>query len=374
MTLTAEPVNSVATHNSDDSAGVFDRADYLRNYPHEQVSFFQDPESGLKAIVAIHSTTLGPALGGTRFYPYADESAAVTDVLRLSRGMTYKAAIAGVDLGGGKAVIIGDPATVKSERLLGAYAKFVQTLGGRYITAGDVGTNSDDLDVIGRGTDFVVGRNAKVGGSGDSAPMTALGVFQSMVAAAQAHWGSRSLAGKTVGVEGTGKVGYELIKLLLADGASVLATDVNAAALDRVKTDFPSVKIVDSVIDADLDVYAPCAMGATLTDASARSITADVICGAANNQLTVPEIESILSERGITWVPDYVANGGGLIQVAGELKDLTAQQVKDQVEKIFDTVTEIFAKAKADGILAGDAADAVAEARIAKAVQSHKQN
>ncbi|MCJ0906533.1 Glu/Leu/Phe/Val dehydrogenase [Rhodococcus sp. ARC_M6] len=374
MTLTAEPVNSVAAHNSDDSAGVFDRADYLRNYPHEQVSFFQDPESGLKAIVAIHSTTLGPALGGTRFYPYADESAAVTDVLRLSRGMTYKAAVAGVDLGGGKAVIIGDPATVKSDELLGAYAKFVQTLGGRYITAGDVGTNSDDLDIIGRGTEFVVGRNAKVGGSGDSAPMTALGVFQSMAAAAQAHWGSRSLAGKTVGVEGTGKVGYELIKLLLADGASVLATDVNAAALDRVKTDFPSVKIVDSVIDADLDVYAPCAMGATLTDSSARSITADVICGAANNQLTVPEVEAILSERGITWVPDYVANGGGLIQVAGELKDLTAQQVKDQVEKIFDTVTEIFAKAKADGILAGDAADAVAEARIAKAVQSHKQN
>ena len=167
MTLTAEPVNSVVSH--DDTAGVFDRADYLRDYPHEQVSFFQDPASGLKAIVAIHSTTLGPALGGTRFYPYSDESAAVTDVLRLSRGMTYKAAVAGVDLGGGKAVIIGDPATAKTDELLGAYAKFVQTLGGRYITAGDVGTNSNDLDIIGRNTDFVVGRNATVGGSGDSA-------------------------------------------------------------------------------------------------------------------------------------------------------------------------------------------------------------
>ncbi|MDN5546605.1 MAG: valine dehydrogenase, partial [Rhodococcus sp. (in: high G+C Gram-positive bacteria)] len=188
MTLTAEPVNSVVSH--DDTAGVFDRADYLRDYPHEQVSFFQDPASGLKAIVAIHSTTLGPALGGTRFYPYSDESAAVTDVLRLSRGMTYMAAVAGVDLGGGKAVIIGDPATAKTDELLGAYAKFVQTLGGRYITAGDVGTNSNDLDIIGRNTDFVVGRNATVGGSGDSAPMTALGVFQSMRAAAQSHWGT----------------------------------------------------------------------------------------------------------------------------------------------------------------------------------------
>ncbi|WP_069147285.1 Glu/Leu/Phe/Val family dehydrogenase [Rhodococcus erythropolis] len=370
MTLTAEPVNSVVSH--DDTAGVFDRADYLRDYPHEQVSFFQDPASGLKAIVAIHSTTLGPALGGTRFYPYSDESAAVTDVLRLSRGMTYKAAVAGVDLGGGKAVIIGDPATAKTDELLGAYAKFVQTLGGRYITAGDVGTNSNDLDIIGRNTDFVVGRNATVGGSGDSAPMTALGVFQSMRAAAQSHWGTPSLAGKAVGVEGTGKVGYELIKLLLADGATVLATDVNAGALDRVKADFPQVSIVDSIIDADLDVYAPCAMGATLTDTTARSIKAEVVCGAANNQLTVPEVENILRDRGITWTPDYVANGGGLIQVAGELKGNSAEEVKLKVEKIFDTVTEIFAKSKNDGILAGEAADAVAEVRIAEAARVAK--
>lgn len=372
MTLTADPVNSVVSRDvasHDDTAGVFDRADYLRDYPHEQVSFFQDPASGLKAIVAIHSTTLGPALGGTRFYPYADETAAVTDVLRLSRGMTYKAAVAGVDLGGGKAVIIGDPATAKTDELLGAYARFVQTLGGRYITAGDVGTNSDDLDVIGRGTDFVVGRNSEVGGSGDSAPMTALGVFQSMRAAAQSHWGSTSLAGKTVGVEGAGKVGYELIKLLVADAAVVFATDVNAGALDRVEADFPQVRIVDSVIDVDLDVYAPCAMGATLSEDAARSINADIVCGAANNQLTAPEVENILHGRGITWTPDYVANGGGLIQVAGELKGDSAAAVRLKVEKIFDTVTEIFAKSKADGILAGDAADAVAEVRIAEAAR-----
>ncbi|MGC0363125.1 valine dehydrogenase (NAD+) [Rhodococcus sp. 27YEA15] len=367
MTLTAEPVNSVATQEV--SSEIFDRSDYLREYPHEQITFFQDPASGLKAIVAIHSTTLGPALGGTRFYPYADESSAVTDVLRLSRGMTYKAAVAGVDLGGGKAVIVGDPASLKSEELLSAYAKFVQTLGGRYITAGDVGTNSNDLDVMGRHTEFVVGRNTEAGGSGDSAPMTALGVFVSMRAAAQSHWGSASLAGKTVGVEGTGKVGYELIKLLVAEGATVLATDVYSPALDRVKADFPQVTVVGSVIDAELDVYAPCAMGATLSDVTARSITAEVVCGAANNQLTVPAVEQVLRDRGITWTPDYVANGGGLIQVAGELKGSSAAEVTAAVEKIFDTVAEIFTKAESDSILAGAAADAVAEARIAEAAR-----
>lgn len=374
MSLAADLVNSVVSQPVGSMAGVFDRADYVRDYPHEQVSFFQDEESGLKAIIAIHSTALGPALGGTRFYPYADESSAVTDVLRLSRGMTYKAAVAGVELGGGKAVIIGDPEIMKSEKLLGAYARCVETLGGRYITAGDVGTNSDDLDVIGRGTEFVVGRNAAVGGSGDSAPMTALGVFRSMLAAAQERWGLSNLAGKTVGVEGVGKVGFELITLLLADGASVLTTDVNAAAVERVKRKFPRVQIADSVIDADIDIYAPCAMGATVSDVTARVIRADVICGAANNQLTHPEVEAILDRRGITWVPDYVANGGGLIQVAGELKGLTAQQVRSRVEKMFDTVTEIFGKSKADGILAGDAADAIAEERIAQAVMLRLEN
>ncbi|MFC9765460.1 Glu/Leu/Phe/Val dehydrogenase [Rhodococcus jostii] len=363
MTLTAERHDTALPEN----AGVFERTDFPTDTAHEQVTFFQDPATGLKAIVAIHDTTLGPALGGTRFYPYADEAAALKDVLRLSRGMTYKSAIAGVDLGGGKAVIIGDPATGKSEALLEAYARFVQTLGGRYITAGDVGTNSDDLDVMGRATDYVVGRNTSAGGSGDSAPMTALGVFQGMRAAAQAKWGTASLAGRTVGVEGTGKVGYQLIKLLLADGASVVATDVNAAALDRVARDFPEVKIASSVIGQELDVYAPCAMGATLTDESVAAITAQVICGAANNQLAHPAVEHDLGERGITWVPDYVANGGGLIQVAGERLGTSADDVRAQVEKIFATVVQILDVAKRDGILAGAAADAVAEARIAAA-------
>ncbi|AOW93094.1 valine dehydrogenase [Rhodococcus sp. WMMA185] len=363
MTLTLERRATTAHRN----VGVFGRADFPAGSAHEQVTFFQDRATGLEAIVAIHDTTLGPALGGTRFYPYADEAAALKDVLRLSRGMTYKSAIAGVDLGGGKAVIIGDPATGKSEALLESYARFVQTLGGRYITAGDVGTNSDDLDIMGRATDYVVGRNTAAGGSGDSAPMTALGVFQGMKAAAQAKWGSPSLAGRSVGVEGTGKVGYQLIKLLLADGASVIATDVNSDALDRVARDFPEVTIAPSVIDRVLDVYAPCALGATLTGESVSVIAADVICGAANNQLADTAVERAIGDRGIVWVPDYVANGGGLIQVAGERLGTSAEEVRAQVEKIFATVVRILDVAQREGVLAGAAADVLAEARLAAA-------
>ncbi|WP_234796711.1 Glu/Leu/Phe/Val dehydrogenase dimerization domain-containing protein [Mycolicibacterium porcinum] len=215
------------------ASGVFGRSQELSSRAHEQVVFCEDAKSGLKAIIAIHSTALGPALGGTRMYPYADEFEALEDVLRLSWGMSYKAAAAGVDLGGGKAVIIGDPATDKSEELFAAYARFVNGLGGRYVTAGDVGTNTDDLDVIGKYTRHVTGRSIAAGGSGDSARLTALGVFNAMRAGAESVWGTASLAGRTVGVEGVGKVGSELIALLLADGAEVCATDVNEAALPK---------------------------------------------------------------------------------------------------------------------------------------------
>ncbi|MFD4367733.1 Glu/Leu/Phe/Val dehydrogenase [Rhodococcus sp. NPDC058521] len=344
--------------------GVFGRKDLPDDWAHEQVTYFQDPETGLRAIVAIHDTTLGPALGGTRFYPYEDESVALTDVLRLSQGMTYKSAVAGLPLGGGKAVILGDPATMKTQALLEAYGRFVQTLGGRYITAGDVGTNSDDLDVIGRVTEHVVGRNVAAGGSGDSAPMTALGVFQAMRAGARAVWGVPSLAGRTVGVEGVGKVGYQLIDLLIADGASVVAGDVNSSALERVVHDFRGVRTTGSIIDLDVDIYAPCAMGAILTGGAVVDIRAKLICGAANNQLAHPAVERQLADRGITWVPDYVANGGGIIQVAGERESAAMDQVRARVEKIFDTTVEVLDTAKREGMLAGAAADTVAEARI----------
>lgn len=345
-------------------AGVFSRSHELSDRSHEQVVFCEDHKSGLKAIVAIHSTTLGPALGGTRMYPYADESQALEDVLRLSWGMTYKAAAAGVQLGGGKAVIIGDPATDKSEALLAAYARFVESLGGRYITAGDVGTNTDDLDVIGRYTTHVTGRSVAAGGSGDSARLTALGVYNAMRAGAESVWGNPSLAGRTVGVEGVGKVGRELIALLLADNADVCATDVNEVALVRISQEQSAVRLLSSVATAPVDVYAPCALGATLTPASAEAIEAKLICGAANNQLSSPAVERVLDERGITWVPDFVANAGGLIQVAGELQGADLATVENDVARIFDRCRDIIDIARAAGIGTGAAANHVAEQRL----------
>lgn len=365
MTHAAEHKVDIDTYS-----GVFDRPDFADDSPHEQVVFCQDAATGLKAIIGIHSTTLGPALGGTRFYPYRDEQAALTDVLRLSRGMTYKAAAAGLQLGGGKAVLIGDPALDKTPALLEAYGRFVETLNGRYITAGDVGTTSDDMDIIGRSTEHVVSRTPAAGGSGDSAPMTALGVFNSMTAAAKSVWGSTDLTGRRVGVEGTGKVGYNLISLLLDAGAVVTATDVNALALQRVKAAFPGVSIAETVIDKDIDIYAPCAMGATLTDLSVRTLNAAVVCGAANNQLAVARVEESLRAKGVVWVPDFVSNSGGLIQVAAEISNTPRSEVEAQVKNIGVTVERILARQHEQGILAGQAADAIVRERLS-AVAAH---
>lgn len=350
------------------ATGVFGRSQELSARAHEQVVFCEDAKSGLKAIIAIHSTALGPALGGTRMYPYADEFEALEDVLRLSWGMSYKAAAAGVNLGGGKAVIIGDPATDKSEALFAAYARFVNGLGGRYVTAGDVGTNTDDLDVIGKYTPHVTGRSVAAGGSGDSARLTALGVFNAMRAGAESIWGTASLAGRSVGVEGVGKVGRELIALLLDDGAEVCATDVNDAALQRLSADHPAVRLLGSVATAPVDVYAPCALGATLTSVSAESIEAKLICGAANNQLATPDVEQILDRRGITWVPDFVANAGGLIQVSGELQGADRAAVEADVTRIFDRCRDIISAARDGGIGTGAAANLFAERRLDGAI------
>src|SRR6185295_3601861 len=238
-------------------------------HDHEQVVFANDPATGLRAIIAIHSTALGPALGGTRFFPYPSTAAALSDVLDLSRGMSYKAALAGLDLGGGKAVIIGDPQQLRSEALFRAYGRFVQSLGGRYYTACDVGTFSPDMDDIARECDFVTGRTVAHGGAGDSSVLTAYGVCQGMRAAAQFTWATQSLEGRTVGVAGVGKVGHHLVTHLLEDGASVVVTDVNTAALDRVREEQPAVRVVTSaaeLVASQLDVYAPCAMGGALTD------------------------------------------------------------------------------------------------------------
>ncbi len=335
---------------------------------HEQVVFCNDPATGLRAIVAIHSTALRPALGGTRFYPFASTAAALTDVLNLSRGMSYKAALAGLDLGGGKAVIIGDPAKDKNEALLRAYGRFVQSLGGRYYTACDVGTYSPDMDVIARECSYVTGRSASHGGAGDSSVLTAYGVFQGMRAAAEVAWGEPTLAGRTVGVAGVGKVGHHLVRLLVEDGASVVATDVSPAAIARAVAENPAhVRVVGSteqLVGAELDVYAPCALGGALTDGVVEVLSAKIVCGAANNQLAHPGVEKMLEDRGILYAPDYCVNSGGLIQVADELEGFNFERAKQRAAGIFDTTREVFRLAAADGVAPAIAADRLAERRM----------
>ncbi len=334
---------------------------------HEQVVFCSDEASGLRAIIAIHSTALGPALGGTRFYPYADEAAALADVLHLSRGMTSKAALAGLDLGGGKAVIIGDPATMKTEALLRAYGRFVQSLNGRYITACDVGTFSDDMDVIARECDSVTGRTVAHGGAGDSSVLTAYGVFQGMRAAAETVWGVSSLAGRTVGVAGVGKVGHHLVEHLLEDGAQVVITDVTPAAVTRVLDRHPEVRAVtttEDLVAEPLDVYAPCALGGALTDEVVAVLRAKVVCGAANNQLAHEGVEKLLDEAGILYAPDYCVNSGGLIQVADELIGFDFDRAKHRATGIYDTTREVFRIAADEGVPPSIAADRIVERRL----------
>ena len=334
---------------------------------HEQVVFCNDQASGLKAIIAIHSTALGPALGGTRFYPYASTDDAVTDVLNLSRGMSYKAALAGLDLGGGKAVIIGDPARIKTEALLRAYGRFVQSLNGRYFTACDVGTESADMDQIARESSFVTGRTLAHGGAGDSSVLTAYGVFQGMRAAAEHVWGEPTLAGRTVGVAGVGKVGHHLVEHLLEDGARVVVTDVHQPSVDRIRESAPEVASVpdtDTLVASDLDVYAPCAMGNALTDEVVDVLSAKVVCGAANNQLSHAGIEKKLEARGILYAPDYCVNSGGVIQVADELEGFSFDRAQQRASGIFDTTRKVLELAAADGVPTAIAADRLAEQRM----------
>jgi valine dehydrogenase (NAD+) len=342
-------------------------------HQHEQVVFANDPATGLRAIIAIHSTALGPALGGTRFFPYPSTAAALADVLDLSRGMSYKAALAGLDLGGGKAVIIGDPAQVRAqgqaEALFRAYGRFVQSLGGRYYTACDVGTFSADMDDIARECSYVTGRTVAHGGAGDSSVLTAYGVYQGMRAAAQFSWGTTSLEGRTVGVAGVGKVGHHLVGHLVEDGASVVVTDVSPAALERVRAEHPDVRVVATageLVALPLDVYAPCAMGGALTDEVVDVLSARIVCGAANNQLAHSGIEKALEERGVLYAPDYCVNSGGLIQVADELDPagFSFERAKQRATGIYDTTYAVFELAAQDGVPPAIAADRLAERRM----------
>jgi leucine dehydrogenase len=334
---------------------------------YEEVVFFHDPPTGLRAIVAIHSTTLGPALGGTRFYPFESEDEALRDVLRLARGMTFKAAAAGLDLGGGKAVIIGDPKRIKSEELLRAYGRFVETLGGRYITAEDIGTSRADMDMIHRETRYVTGISPELGGSGDPSPVTAYGVLLGMRACAEEAWGEHSMAGRRVAVQGVGKVGYHLVKHLVDEGAQVVVSDVDVDAVGRAVRDF-GVETADSdkIHAIECDVFAPCALGAVIRDDTIPSLKCRVVAGSANNQLERPEHGEVLSELGIVYAPDYVINAGGLINVADELQGYNEERARARVEGIYRNVREIFEIARDRHISTAAAADAFASERIGK--------
>jgi valine dehydrogenase (NAD+) len=340
-----------------------------RQSGHEQVVFCADPGSGLRAVIAIYSTALGPALGGTRFHPYGSQDEAVADALDLSRAMAYKAACAGLDLGGGKAVIVGDPASDKTEALLEAYGRFVQSLGGRYVTACDVGTYVEDMDVVARECAFVTGRSPAAGGAGDSSILTAYGVFQGMRAGAEAVWGTPALTGRRVGVAGVGKVGRRLVDHLRADGASVVVADTSPEAVARVRAAYPEVDAagVDELPGLPLDVLAPCALGGALDDRTVPALEARLVCGAANNQLAAPGVEKLLEDHGVLYLPDYVVNAGGLIQVADELHGYSAARARARAGAILDTTRAVLRLAEEERVPPAAAADRLAERRMAEA-------
>jgi leucine dehydrogenase len=334
---------------------------------HEQVVHFYDQATGLKAIVAIHNTHLGPALGGTRMWTYKTEEEALTDVLRLSRGMTYKAAITGLNLGGGKAVIIGDAKTQKSEAMLRRFGKFVNGLAGRYITAEDVNIGTRDIEYIAMETKHVTGLPEILGGGGDPSPVTAYGVFLGMRASAKEVYGNESLSGKKVLVQGVGKVGQSLVEHLVKDGAKVWINDINSENLNAVSSKVSGVMVADAetMFDLDMDIYAPCALGASVNSASLEKLKCAIIAGAANNQLADEDLHGkMCSEKGILYAPDFLINAGGLINVSIELEGYNRERAYAKTERIFDAASNVFGIAKRENIPTIQAAKRLAEQRI----------
>jgi leucine dehydrogenase len=334
---------------------------------HEQIVFCSDDQSSLQAIIAIHSTALGPALGGTRFYPYRNEEDALVDVLRLAKGMTYKAAAAGLDLGGGKAVIIGDPRRIKTEELLRAYGRFVETLNGRYITAEDVGTQLEDMDIVRRETRWVTGCSHTFGGSGDPSPVTAWGVTQGMKACCLELFGDPSLEGITVAIQGVGKVGHALCGYLVEEGAQVTIADVDVDNLGKAVSDFGVETVpLDQVHKLDVDIFAPCALGAVINDDTISELRCKIIAGSANNQLARDEHGEKLRDLGILYAPDFVVNAGGLINVEDELRGYDQARAMKRVEAIYKQLQHIFTVSKERNMSTAKAALEHAEARIRK--------
>jgi leucine dehydrogenase len=332
---------------------------------HEEVVFFQDKTCGLKAIVAIHDTTLGPALGGTRLWPYATEEEALIDVLRLSKGMTYKNAISGLNLGGGKAVIMADPRT-KSEALFRSFGRFIESLNGRYITAEDVNTSVDDIEHIFTETNHVTGVAQQNGGSGNPSPYTALGVFRGIEASVTKAFGSRSLKGKTVAMQGVGAVGFELSKLLTEAGVNLIFTDVNEKNIQRMKDALPNAKYVapNEIISTACDVFSPCALGASINDETIPLLKAKIVCGAANNQLKEDRHGLILKEKGVLYAPDYLVNAGGVMNVSIEFEGWADSKSRRMIDTIYDKTLEVFRISDDQHIPVNKAADVMAEKRI----------
>ncbi|MFN2431925.1 MAG: Glu/Leu/Phe/Val dehydrogenase dimerization domain-containing protein [Gemmatimonadota bacterium] len=332
---------------------------------HEQVVFCRDPASGLHAIIAIHNTTLGPALGGTRMWPYVSEEEALIDVLRLSEGMTYKAAVTGLNLGGGKAVILGDPRRDKSEALLRAHGRFVDTLGGRYITAEDVGITVSDIEYVSMETSFVTGVSSIPGGSGDPSPVTAFGVYHGIKAAAKRVWGSAELKGRSVAIQGAGSVGGHLARDLAAEGARLYVSDIDPARVQQVVERTGAAGVPpEEIFGLDVDVFAPCALGAIVNDETIPQLRCRIVAGGANNQLAEDRHGDELLRRGILYAPDFVINAGGLINVYSELQGYDAVAARSKARGIYDTLLAIFERAEADGIPTYRAAERLAEARI----------
>lgn len=347
---------------------------YMEKYDYEQVVICQDKESGLKAIIAIHDTTLGPALGGCRMWTYASEEEAIEDALRLARGMTYKNAAAGLNLGGGKTVIIGDPFKDKNEEMFRALGRFIQGLNGRYITAEDVGTTVTDMDLIHEETNYVTGISPAFGSSGNPSPVTAYGVYLGIKASALEAYGSDELKGKKISVQGLGNVAYTLCEYLHKDGAKLIVTDINEKAVKRVVEAFGATPVAPSEIYAqDVDIFAPCALGAIINDATISQLKAKIVAGSANNQLAESRHGQELHDKGIVYAPDYVINAGGVINVADELYGYNRDRAFKRVETIYDSLTKIYAISKEQGIPTYLAANRLAEDRIKRVSKSRSQ-
>ena len=334
----------------------------MREQGHEQLVFCSEPTAGYKGIIAIHNTTLGPALGGTRFWNYATEEEAIVDALRLAKGMTYKAAVAGLNLGGGKSVIIGDPKTTRREMIFRAHGRFVDSLKGRYITAEDVGTSVEDMDYVQMETGHVAGI---MGRSGDPSPVTAYGTYRGIKACVKEKYGSDSLDGMRIAVQGVGHVGHYLCQCLAHDGARLIVTDIDQERVAETVKDFGAQAVsTDEIYNVDAQVFAPCALGSVVNDETLPKFKFEIIAGAANNQLAEERHGDELEKRNILYAPDYVINAGGLINVYGELNGWSNDRSKRKAGEIYDTLLDLFELARKEGLHTYEAADRLAERRI----------